>query len=97
MRGSDWFSLLQVYEVASLNQKAVLPSSPFGESVTEATPAASAQPAADNLADGQPMAARRGSLRPDVLDQNTPTGVIAKISREGKLEVPRLSLLTYTL
>ena len=79
-----------MYEVASLNQKAALPSSPFGESIAEASPVASSQPTADNLADSQPMASRRGSLRADVLDQKVATGVIGKISRDGKLEVRML-------
>lgn len=82
---------LQLYEVTSLNQKAALPSSPFGDTATELPPVVSPQHAADSLADYQPMASRKGSLRADVLDQNLATGVIGKISREGRLEVSRLT------
>lgn len=76
---------MQVYEVSSLNQKKSLPSSPFGEAEPATPPAA--RSSMDTLSELQPLSQRR-SLRADpVLDQSLATGLLGKITRDGKLEV----------
>lgn len=77
--------VLQVYEVSSLNQKNALPSSPFGDAEPAASPAA--QPSSDSLADLQPLSQRRSLRQEPVLDQNLATGLLGKLTRDGKLEV----------
>ena len=86
-----------MYEVPSLNQGSALPVSPFGGDVVPES-AAPKPSHRNNLEENAPLgSSHRRSLRADQLEQSICTGLLGKISRDGRLEVSLMMMSTKNL